>query len=372
MQSDQTRTPDHSVESATATPLAGITLRVVPDTVEVALQPQPYGPYARHLASPFHRVEPRPSALVTLTSEDRRTRVVRLWARGRGPGWNPAWVRWIHAVRQAPPELLGGDALAAKDVLSADETTLTLLVLPGEKREATLEFTCVLDGRTAAGDYPFDVVATDIDGGETAAAGLLALRHPPATLLDRLPSLYREALRAEAGPGLGYQEPPFFERFLRGFEDAHLPIQQILDNLHELLSPDGAPADFLPWLATWVSLILDENWPELRRRRLIKEAVELFRWRGTRKGLKRYLYLYAGVTPEIADQPFTGMRLGPEARLGGPGTWLGHVPPHTFVVTLAVTDPGAINAQIVRDIIESEKPAHTAYELRLVRRATGE
>jgi hypothetical protein len=117
-------------------------------------------------------------------------------------------------------------------------------------------------------------------------------------------------------------------------------------------------------------MVLDENWPVLKRRRLIAQAVELYRWRGTKRGLSDYLEIYTGARPTIHDQPYPGMRLGESARLG-PGNKLGGVLPHTFVVTLAVPDLTAINEQIVRQIIESEKPAHTAYRLQIVERAPG-
>ncbi len=146
------------------------------------------------------------------------------------------------------------------------------------------------------------------------------------------------------------------------------PTNALLALMPEYFDADAAPPDFLPWLGTWVSLALDANWPELKRRRLIKEAVELYRWRGTRWGLSRYLEIYTDNTPEINDRPFEGMRLGASTLLGR-DTLLGDVPHHTFVITIGVADPRAVNEQTVRDIIETQKPAHTAYALRIVERA---
>ena len=378
--------PD-AAPDATPLVLASVVLRMVPERIDAPLYPTPSGPFADRYGSPFHRVHPRPGALVSLTATGTQTLRVRLRVRFVPPEKNSgtllgrsAWVRWSYALRSAGvlPETVGGEAVSAQDTLVNHDTELVLVLLPGERREANLEFVCVLDGDTFPGDYPFDIVASVSSKNgepdkEVTLAGTFSLRHPPAHYLDELPSLYRDALRQEhqslLGGGAEYEEPPFFERFLRGFEDAFQPMQDTLNNLHLLLSADTAPAEFLPWLAGWVSLALDENWPELRRRRLIKEAVALYRWRGTRRGLKRYLEIYTGVVPQIDDQPFAGMRLGtPGAVLGGTQMMLGHVAPHTFVVTLAVPDTSEVNEQIVRDIVEIEKPAHTAYELRLVRR----
>ena len=347
-----------------------VSVELIPDEVDLALKQAAEAlPEARRPV--WHRVETLPHSRVVVQSEDDLLRRVRLSVRSRTAGWKASWVRWSYAVRRTPQDL-GGDALAAQDELAPDDRTLTLLLLPGERRAATLEFDAVLDGETAPGDYPFEVVLTDIEtGAETAPmAGLLRLRHPTANLLASLPALY---VQEPGGPGQGfapYEDPPFFERFLRGFEDAQEPLREMLSGLYRYFDADSAPADFLPWLATWVALDLDEHWLQLKRRRLIKEAIWLYRWRGTRKGLSRYLEIYSGVKPEINDQPFSGMRLGVETLLGR-DTILGGVGAHTFVVTLAVPDPSAVSEETLRLIIESQKPAHTAYDLRIVEREAG-
>ena len=270
------------------------------------------------------------------------------------------------------PQDLGGDALAAQDELAGDEQSVTLLLLAGERRAATLEFQTTLDGEAYPGDYLFDVVVTDVETGvETEPKpGLLRLRHPAANLLANLPAMYTQEPPRPDRRYAPYEDPAFFERFLRGFEDAGEPLRDMVSSLYRYLDADSAPADFLPWLATWVALDLDEHWLQLKRRRLIKEAIWLYRWRGTRKGLSRYLEIYTGVKPEINDQPFLGMRLGAGTLLGQ-DTTLGGVGPHTFVVTLAVPDPSVVSEETVRLIIESQKPAHTAYDLRIVEREAG-
>lgn len=343
----------------------GVDLNLIPDELDAPLRAVPK-PGALS-ASLWHRVQGSAGAMVSLWSRDTHLRIVRLTVTSDAPGWNGRWTRWSYAVRRAP-ELQGGGALDAQDVLSEDGASLILLLLPGEQRTATLEFLPALDGATRTGDYPFTVVLTDADDERsTDTPGRLRLTHPPAGLLDLLPAIY-------AGPPVSpnarfqpYEEPPFFTRYLRGFEDASEPLRDLLGSRERLFDLHQAPADFLPWLAGWVSLALDENWPELKRRRLIREAVDLYRWRGTRRGLSRYLEIYTGVVPRIDDQPFAGMRLGRESLLGR-DTILGGVGAHTFVVTLAVPDPRAVNERIVRDIIESEKPAHAAYDLRIVHR----
>jgi phage tail-like protein len=142
--------------------------------------------------------------------------------------------------------------------------------------------------------------------------------------------------------------PSFFahdsllDRFLLIFESILAPIEQIVDHVPLLLDARTMPTRLLPWVASWLDLTLNENWPESRRRDLIRAASELYRWRGTRRGLSQYLEIYAGVTPEIDDHLDA---------------------PHTFRVTLRVPDDQPVDEALVRAIIDSEKPAHTAYDL---------
>jgi len=358
------------IPGAAEAEMTGLRATLEPDLLLVPLLPPPDP--ARN-GGPWHRVTPPRGMLVQLASAD-QLRIVRLTVESDSPRWYPGWPRWSYAVRRAP-ELIGGHAVDAQDVLSPDASSLTLLVLPDETREATLEITAVLDGQTFPGHYRCNIRVTDVTRGEEGESCLLPgafeLRHPPSKALNMLPAIYHDALDRLEEESADGQMMPFFARFLRGFDDEIEPLERLLPVLHRYFGPYSTPSDFLPWLACWVALALDENWPEMRRRRLIAEAVELYRWRGARKGLLRYLEIYAGVKPEINDQPFRGWRLGAGSLLGK-NTVLGDVADHSFVVTLAVPDPSAINEQIVRDIIESEKPAHTGYSLRIVRRISFE
>ena len=158
----------------------------------------------------------------------------------------------------------------------------------------------------------------------------------------------------------------FLRRFLLLLEDLVTPVERILDAIHWYFDPTLAPEDFLPWLASWVDLALDENWPVERRRQLIRSAASLYRWRGTRRGLTEHLRLYTGIVPRI-EEHFSGVRLGDGQRLGF-DTILGEGTGHTFTVTLEVEDLADLDPQHVRRIIEAEKPAHTGYLLRIVQR----
>lgn len=175
----------------------------------------------------------------------------------------------------------------------------------------------------------------------------------------------QESMYLKFLPGM-YQEDPFLKRFLMIFESVLGPIDRSIANLPIYTEPELAPEQFLPWLAQWVAVTLDSAWPVERQRALIANAVEIYRWRGTKYGLKLHIQSYTGHEPLIAEYR-SGFVLGKESGMGWT-TQLLNTPPNPllFVVTAPVDNPRAINAAILRQIIEEDKPAHTTYRLRVV------
>ncbi len=177
-----------------------------------------------------------------------------------------------------------------------------------------------------------------------------------------------------------YADNDLMARFLMLFESFWAPIERQIEHLPYYFDSKLTPPDFLPWLASWLDLALDPRWPEERRRELIRSAVRLYRMRGTRRGLRIFLKLYTGVEPQITEHRAKNFILGAGALLG-PGVALGEGnKPHTFTVVMRlppieeseeegeehVAHQERDRRQIIRDIIEAEKPAHTDYTLQLV------
>ena len=160
-----------------------------------------------------------------------------------------------------------------------------------------------------------------------------------------------------------YKTDEFIGRFLCIFEDILQPIEPAVDNIPYYFDPRMTPEPFLSWLASWLGLVLDERCPTNKRRELIGSAVELYRWRGTRKGLSEFLRIYTGVVPQITEptsRPKTS--LGPDTRLGI-NTYLGGGESFNFTVTITAEDLAEVDINIVRAIIEAQKPAHITYAL---------
>jgi phage tail-like protein len=182
---------------------------------------------------------------------------------------------------------------------------------------------------------------------------------PDSRYLQYLPSVYREV--------------DFIGRLLKLFEQAFDPSVQALRLLWAYLDPLTAPEALLPFLAYWVGWPSDVPWDLEQQRRLIRRALEIYRWRGTRRGLQLYLHLYTGLPLEPPDTPemersiciqetFSRGFVLDEARLGE-GTRLGGGQPYHFIVRLRSPQP--LDEPLIRTIIEQEKPAFCTYELYL-------
>ncbi|HZS91139.1 MAG TPA: phage tail protein I [Chloroflexota bacterium] len=180
-------------------------------------------------------------------------------------------------------------------------------------------------------------------------------RYPESVYLSYLPAVYRE--------------DPFLRRFILIFESILAPLERMVDTLPLYTEPDIAPRDFLPWLAHWVALSLDSAWPEESQRALIANAVEIYRWRGTRRGLALHIKCYTGLEPIIQEYG-EGFVLGRNAALGYTTNLVSATPdPLLFVVTVPAKNPDTIDLQVLRTIIDEDKPAHATYRVRVVRSA---
>jgi phage tail-like protein len=161
-----------------------------------------------------------------------------------------------------------------------------------------------------------------------------------------------------------YRDNKLMGQFLCIFEDILTPLERLVDNIPAYLDPSMAPEPFLNWLAAWLDLSLDPEWPEEKRRELVNSAAELYKWRGTRKGLSEYIRIYTGIEPEIQES-VPAMKLDKDSRLGN-GIQLGNgMPWYHFNVVLVVDKADKIEHTKLRSIIECQKPAHSTCSVQI-------
>jgi phage tail-like protein len=152
------------------------------------------------------------------------------------------------------------------------------------------------------------------------------------------------------------------------FEQLHDRIVGQIDRVPQLFRPLDTEPHFLHWLASWIALQLETDWPEEKKRHWLRYAPALYSIRGTRPALQALLEMYTGVRPEILENewPFEPFRVGVSSEIGITSTIL---PPlnfaHTFVVRLPLPPGSLTDDQIVRihRIVQAEKPAHCIYFL---------
>lgn len=197
---------------------------------------------------------------------------------------------------------------------------------------------------------------------------------PRSLYLNFLPNLYCEADR-EQSLTRPSTEIDLIGRFLKIFEQAFEPAVHSLDTMWAHLDPLTAPETMLPFLAHWVGWTIEPGWELAPQRRLIRQAMELYRWRGTRRGLRLYLHAYTGlplddalpneyqkhigITEPFGDGFILGNALIEKSILGS-----GKVYHFSVCLRFDADYPAEqLNESILHQMIQQAKPAFSTYDL---------
>ncbi|MFZ6756251.1 phage tail protein [Undibacterium sp. Ji50W] len=130
-------------------------------------------------------------------------------------------------------------------------------------------------------------------------------------------------------------------------------LEEKISQLATQLDPYRAPLDHLPWLASWMGLTIDADYPADKQplyRQFVGQTVPRYRQRGTKAGMLELLEDFTGKIAQIWST----------------------AKPHSFVVMLSLDHlrvKGDLNElerlnRVANALIQREKPAHTCYELR--------
>ena len=287
-------------------------------------------------------VQPGKSSQIVLHINNHSQEQIQLQIEVKG-NFPSSWCQWHsegQLLRQNQEMLIGVNFLVPADFFESDQ-----IISPN------LDYQSVV------------YVYYQINGGSNQYLETITFNfyiRPHSLYLQFLPSIYREI--------------DFIGRFLKIFEQAFEPTVKGLEAMWGYLDPHTAPKTLLPFLAHWVGWEMIPNLDVFRQRRLIANAIEIYRWRGTKKGLRFYLHLYTNLPLDeeltesnkhicIEEMSGNGFVLG-NAHLGQE-TFLGGGRPYHFIVRLKQEFSGQINESLVRLIIEQEKPAWCTYELYL-------
>lgn len=140
--------------------------------------------------------------------------------------------------------------------------------------------------------------------------------------------------------------------FLVAFERILLAegLEGEIDRLAEAIDPMRAPSSALRWIAGWMGLAIDADYPtgdQRQYRVFVAQTMARYRQRGTLEGMEALLHQFTGQPSSIWN----------DSR------------PHRFIVSLNLGGIRNLNeverlTRVAHALIEREKPAHTSYELK--------
>lgn len=183
-----------------------------------------------------------------------------------------------------------------------------------------------------------------MDGQGGGVRGLLEDLPSPRPISELLPVIF--------------QEDEFCRRLMGAFDQVLAPVFVTLDCGDTYLDAQLAPDDLVDWLASWVGVDIDEAWSLRRRRALIKEAVALYRQRGTVAGLTAHVHLFADVAPVIEESGGCDWSTAPNAPLPGSAE------PSMSVFLDVEESAGLSQANLVR-IVAAARPAHVPFTVEI-------
>lgn len=175
----------------------------------------------------------------------------------------------------------------------------------------------------------------------------------PHPMVHALPAVYQELVNTK---------DDFLIRFVESLDEVLAPLYLVLDNVDAYLDPALTPPDFLPWLAEWVGVELDENWTEEQQRRLIGQAVEIYRWRGTIRGVRETIKAWLQLDDDaILIRDSGGVTVSNVPSFEEPDSR-----PPTLAVRVAVTDADSVDPGRLERLVGLATPAHVAYRVEVV------
>jgi phage tail-like protein len=174
-------------------------------------------------------------------------------------------------------------------------------------------------------------------------------------IVERLPDVFKQAATGDQSP---------LAALLGVMEELHARDEDILANFGRYVDPRRTTDAFVPYLAGWVDyawLLLDppdDPYSAVQRpftgglgrlRELVAWAAAESKWRGTSAGLVRMLERATGVQGYRVEETVTD----------------GKGQPLPFCIRVIVPPQAERYLDLVRRIVEHEKPAHVIAEARL-------
>lgn len=144
---------------------------------------------------------------------------------------------------------------------------------------------------TSVGRYLWIGAVLSGNGTASPALSQVRLEFNHKGYEEDLPAIYRNRPACD----------DFLQRLLALCESFFAELEDQIEQLPVFFDPAATPSEFLPWLAGWLALELDEKWSTEEQRKLIQQAFAMYGRRGTVEGLREALRIFAGVEAVIEE-----------------------------------------------------------------------
>lgn len=127
---------------------------------------------------------------------------------------------------------------------------------------------------------------------ESIKINSMKVEFPMVSFVDYLPEIYR----AEG------DRNSFTERFVSIFQSIYVDFEDKIDYTPLMFNVDRTNKDFLNWIGDWLSVKNASVWGEEKLRKIIKQAVKIYKIKGTKKAVAKIVQEYTGTEPIIVEQ----------------------------------------------------------------------
>lgn len=175
---------------------------------------------------------------------------------------------------------------------------------------------------------------------------------PKQSWLSYLPELY-EASDTEH----------FLDHYLSVFQSIYDDWNVYIKEIPYLLDVNTTKTEYLDFLCQWIGVTKSQMWSDEKKRMLLSQAADLFRFRGTRKGLLKLLHLYLEAQVFLVEKhQWKQAHLTPERKQLYESLYGNS----SYTITVLVKEesvPSRKEYQTLIQVIESEKPAQADLNL---------
>lgn len=202
------------------------------------------------------------------------------------------------------------------------------------------------------GRYLWFVVETSLQMNQEMEISKIQVYFPRQSWISYLPEIYQSE-----------DKNMFFERYLAVFQTMYEELNEKIRHVPYLLDVDNTDQEFLAWLANWLDIAESYVWSKEQLRNLLKNAVRLYKIRGTREAVKEFVKLYTnGAEPYIVEN-FEVRKYVDKKNEALLDKLYGNNPYQFHVVVKGENVPTTREYQTLIKIIEEVKPAYMDVEL---------